>query len=119
MITEAARTWVKNQLKSLSNPTGYLYMGIGSGGDSTNPNATSLDAPLGSRVSVTPTESSVATLDWTYIFDGANYVGETIKEVGIFNAASAGDMLIRVNMDGIGPIVASDTIEITVTVEVD
>jgi hypothetical protein len=28
-------------------------------------------------------------------------------------------MLIRVNMDGIGPIVATDTIEITVTVEVD
>lgn len=114
MITEGARQWVKTQLAG-----SYTYMQIGSGGDSTNPNNTTLDSPLGTRVSVTPTTSGIGALDCSYIFDGANFVGETIKEIAIFNHSTAGDMLIRVNIEGIGPITSNESIEMTLTVEVD
>lgn len=114
MITKQARNDLANSIK-----TDYGYYNIGSGGDSTNPNATELDAPLGSRVAVTGTLSGESAIEWKFTVQGSSYIGNTIREVGIFNASSGGDMLVRVNYDAIGPLTSTDEIEFVIVVEVD
>ena len=126
MITELARQALKDFIED-----NFAAYNVGSGGDSVNPNATTLDAPINvshqtSGLSIST--SGISSIDFTISLNASSYVGEVIREVGIFNSASitiggttyaAGAiMLIRVPFDGIGPITASDTIEIVVSVDV-
>jgi|TARA_R100000479_G_scaffold16128_1_gene6196 hypothetical protein len=126
MITELARQALKDFIED-----NFAAYNVGSGGDSVNPNATTLDAPINvshqtSGLSIST--SGISSIDFTITLSPSSYLGEVIREVGIFNSASitiggttyaAGAiMLIRVPFDGIGPITASDTIEIVVSVDV-
>jgi len=118
-ITEAALTATQAHLIST-----YTFMGLGVGGDTTNPNSTDLDSPIvcdGSAVrkSATISSSGTSSIDFKCEFDGSVFTGHTIKEVGIFSAVSAGTMLARHNFTGIGPIAATEKVEIIITVEVE
>ena len=113
-VTETVKTAIATHIK-----TTYAYIGLGVGGDSTNPNTNELDAPVGSRVAITASASGLSALDYKKVFNGSDYTGYTIKEAGIFSAASGGNMLTRVNFDGIGPISSSETFEVIITVEVE
>jgi|TARA_R100000329_G_scaffold112621_1_gene92452 hypothetical protein len=130
MITELARQALRDFVQD--NFLGYK---IGTGGDSSNPNATNLDAPLsvgGAELQtsgITITTSGISSIDFTITLSASSYVGEVIREVGIFNTATditidgttyaAGEiMLVRVPFDGIGPITSSDNIELVVSVDV-
>ncbi len=119
MITREGRADIREHVR-----TTFVYAQIGTGGDSTNPNATDLDSPLepsaGNRENIgSGTASGETSVDWKFTILGSNYVGHTIKEVGIFDANTAGNMLLRVSYDGIGPLTATDEIEFIITVEVD
>jgi hypothetical protein len=124
MITELARQALKQHID-----TNFQSFQVGTGNDSSNPNATTLDAPLSTASgSMTISTSGVSSIDFTITLSASSYVGEVIKEVGIFNSQdltvdgvlyTAGEiMLIRVPFDGIGPITSSDTIELVVSVDV-
>jgi hypothetical protein len=113
-VTETVKTAIATHISST-----YIFIGLGVGGDSTNPNTNELDAPIGGRISITPTSSGLSALDYKKIFNGSDYTGHTIKEAGIFSAASGGTMLTRVNFDGIGPISSTETFEIIITMEVE
>ena len=113
-MTEGAKTAAATYLTST-----YTYIGLGVGGDSTNPNTNELDAPAGSRVAITPVISGLSSIDYKMTFSGSSYTGLTLKEAGIFSASSGGTMLTRVNFAGIGPISASESFEIIITVEVE
>ena len=124
MITELARQALKQHIDDK-----FQSFQVGTGNDSSNPNATTLDAPLSTASgSMTITTSGVSSIDFTITLSASSYVGEVIKEVGIFNSQdltvdgvlyTAGEiMLIRVPFDGIGPITSSDTIELVVSVDV-
>jgi len=127
MITELARQTLKQYVD-----TNFKAYNVGTGGDSSNPNATTLDAPINAAntttTGLTVTTSGVSSIDFTITLNPSTYLGEVIREVGIFNSApitvdgvshSAGDiMLIRVPFDGIGPITSSDDIELVVSVDV-
>jgi hypothetical protein len=113
-ITETVKTALSSHIGST-----YTYMGLGVGGDSTNPNTNELDSPVGSRISITPALSGLSALDFKMTFSGSSYTGHTIKEAGIFSAASGGTMLARVNFEGIGPISSTDTFDIIITIEVE
>lgn len=114
MITRDARTYLKDQLK-----TGIGYK-IGSGGDTTNPNATDLDDPIDTtyQTTLTVNESGESTLDYDITIYGSNYLGHTIKEIGIYVTAS-NTLICRVNYDGIGPLASTDEVQFIITVEVD
>tara|TARA_R100000406_G_scaffold54222_1_gene37008 strand:+ start:2288 stop:2632 length:345 start_codon:yes stop_codon:yes gene_type:complete len=114
MITRAGRTDIKDYLQS--NFTKY---NVGSGGDSTNPNASNLDSPLNTTLQNVNSVRSVGqtTLEFNITISGSDYLGQTIKEVGIFN--SSNEMLIRVNYDGFGPLSATDEVNFIITIEVD
>ena len=98
--------------------TTFIKYKIGTGGDSTNPNATDLDSDISGLVSVTPTLSNESTIEWKFTVNGASYAGNTIKEVGIFNSDGS-VMLLRVNYEGIGPLTSADDIDFVIVVEVD
>ena len=104
----------------------YLYMGLGVGGDSTNPNSTELDSAivcdgaLFRKVAII-SSSGVSSIDFKCEFDGSIFTGHTIKEVGIFSSITdgVGTMLVRDNFTGIGPILATEKVEIIITIEVE
>ncbi len=114
MITRDGRTDIRTHVKDT-----FVYAQVGTGGDSTNPNASDLDSPIGSRFSVSGTDSGETSVDWKFSVSGLTHIGHTIKEVGIFDASSGGNMLLRVNYDAIGPLTSTDDIEFIITVEVD
>ena len=127
MITELARQALKDFIED-----NFAAYNVGSGGDSVNPNATTLDAPINvshqtSGLSIST--SGISSIDFTITLSPSSYLGEVIREVGIFNTATnitidgttygAGEiMLVRVPFDGIGPITSSDNIELVVSVDV-
>jgi len=115
MITRDGRTDIKDYI--VGNYTRYQ---VGTGGDSTNPNASSLDSPLLTKTStgLVVTSSDESTIEWKFTLQGSAYIGETIKEVGIFHTTTD-EMLLRVNYDGIGPLTSTDEIEFVIVVEVD
>ena len=113
MITRDGRTDVRDYIIS-----SYTIAKIGTGGDSTNPNASDLDSPVGAELTgITVQSSGESSVDWSFTVLGSAYVGHTIKEVGIFN--SDDEMILRVNYDGIGPLTATDEVEFIITMEVD
>ena len=121
-VTERAKTATQAHLIST-----YTFMGLGVGGDSTNPNSTDLDSPIvcdgvAVRKSVVPSSSGTSSIDFKCEFDGSVFTGHTIKEVGIFNEVSDSPtsvMLARHNFTGIGPIAATEKVEIIITIEVE
>jgi len=117
MITTEGRTNLKDYIIST-----FTHFQVGTGGDSTNPNAGDLDSPLGSKATITSASgqalsSGETSIDFSFTILGSAYVGNTIKEVGIFDSGNT--LLVRVNYDGIGPLTSSDEIEFIITVEVD
>jgi len=114
MITKNGRADIRTHVLDT-----FVYAQVGTGGDSTNPNASDLDSPIGSRISVSGTSSGETSVDWKFSIAGSTHIGHTIKEVGIFDASSGGNMLLRVNYDAIGPLTSTDDIEFIITVEVD
>jgi|TARA_R100000479_G_scaffold12110_1_gene4911 hypothetical protein len=100
--------------------TQYTVAKVGTGGDSTNPNASDLDSPVGASISsITAVSSGETSVDFKFTISGSAYVGHTIKEVGIFNKDSPNEMLLRVNYDSIGPLTSTDNVEFIITMEVD
>ena len=113
MITREGRVKIKDLVI-----TNFNKFRVGSGGDSTNPNAGDLDAPLGSLTSVTGTSVGQTTIEYNFTISGVDYLGQTIKEVGIFDSGGT-EMLIRVNYDGFGPLASTDEVNFIITIEVD
>jgi len=114
MITRDGREELKNYIMEY-----YTTAKIGTGGDSTNPNASDLDSPLSpSLTSISAANSGETSVDFKFTILGSAYTGDTIKEVGIFHKTTS-ELLVRVNYDGIGPLTSTDEVEFIITVEVD
>ena len=115
MITTGGRQFLRNKVNT------NIGWQIGSGGDSTNPNATALDSPITSSIqtsNITIFNSGESTVDYKIEILGSGYVGHTVKEIGLYE--TAGNTLIcRVPLDPIGPLVSTDEIEVIITLEVD
>lgn len=111
MMTEAGKAKIRDLIS-----TEFTTMKIGNGGDSTNPMALDLDIPLASTTATRVT-SGQSAIDFKGTFTGGSISGQTIKEMGIFNAQ--GVMLGRVSFTSVGPFTSADTIEVIFTVEVE
>tara|TARA_R110002012_G_scaffold146178_2_gene304452 strand:- start:68 stop:427 length:360 start_codon:yes stop_codon:yes gene_type:complete len=119
MITTGGRTFLRDQI------TTNVGWKIGSGGDSTNPNASDLDSPItysGSTAiqtsGITRLTSGESAIDYTITILGSAIVGEIIKEIGLYETGGS-TLICRVPLDPIGPIVSTDEVEIIITLEVD
>ena len=91
----------------------FKYIGVGDGGDDTSTAQTTLD----NEISDTRLEASVArqgnTLVYDVTFQGSDLTSNVINELGIFNAATNGTLLTRVNFKTIGPLASSDSVAFT------
>ena len=96
---------------------------VGRGGNSTNPTSNTLDVEsltnLGAVINITPTltASDLNVLEVKISIAGNSIQGQVIREAGIFD--TNGDMLARVNFDGVGPFATDETLEIFLLLEVE
>jgi hypothetical protein len=107
----------KKQLATKLSET-FKYIAVGDGGDDTSTSQETLDNEVYRTPSITP--SIVGnTLIYTATFTGSNLSSNVITELGIFDSASGGNMLSRVNFNSIGPLASSESISFTFRLEVE
>jgi hypothetical protein len=126
----------------IKNTIGGGKMSLGSGGGSTNPQATTLDVPLtapASGQSISSSASDDKVIEMKASFTGTSLQGYTVREMGIFGTLpleesdfvdmiatgtssydqDASVMFSRTNFKAIGNFSTSDTIEVVYTIEVE
>jgi hypothetical protein len=132
MITDKSKRKVALFIKDM-----FDKINIGTGGNSTFPNANDLDVPiLTTKLSTVNSESDDTTIDFSASIAGSYLQGNTIREFGIFSDTTPVDtqfdllrtqtaygtettMLYRTNFDAIGPFTSTDILEISFTMEVE
>ena len=98
--------------------TTFTHIRVGNGGDNTSASQTTLDNQVGAAKTATPTLVG-NTLVYDVTFLGSDISSNTISEIGIFDAATGGNMLSRIVFDDIGPLSASESITFTLRIEVE
>tara|TARA_B100001250_G_scaffold386598_1_gene383263 strand:+ start:305 stop:655 length:351 start_codon:yes stop_codon:yes gene_type:complete len=116
MILDAGRKAVADLIKGTS---GFKYMDIGDGSDDTSVSQTTLDhSVLSSRKTITPTKVG-KVLIYEVTFTGSELESNTVSELGVFDAATGGNMLSRITFKSIGPLAANETISFTLRLGVE
>ena len=114
MIIDAGKKAALNLMKGTN---GFKFIDIGDGISDSSTMHTILDhSVLSTRKSVTP-ELIGNVLIYTVDFTGSELASSVITELGIFDAASGGNMLSRVNFNKIGPLSADETVSFTFRLE--
>ena len=96
-LMNAGKSEIAKLLNGTDTPTAFTYMAIGSGSTAEAATQTTLVTEIttngGARAAATCSYVANYTARWTKLF---NFTGNvTLREVGIFNASSSGDMLLR------------------------
>tara|TARA_B100000287_G_scaffold433702_1_gene496068 strand:+ start:1552 stop:1893 length:342 start_codon:yes stop_codon:yes gene_type:complete len=107
MITDAGKNKSAVLLKD-----NFTHIAVGDGGDDTSSSQTTLDNEI-VRKAADSKQVVGNTIVYNISFTGAELLSTVISEMGVFNAASDGDMLSRVNFKSIGPIAANETLSFT------
>ena len=119
MITNKFKSLLAAQVVTLVN-AGTAK--VGQGGNSTSPDATTLDVDIGAAEGayiVSALKSDENTVECSLKIAGSNtaLVGKVIREAGFFD--SVGNMLARFSFDGIGPLTATSDLEVFFLMEVE
>tara|TARA_R110000803_G_scaffold38028_1_gene82091 strand:- start:5412 stop:5756 length:345 start_codon:yes stop_codon:yes gene_type:complete len=114
MITDKMRELVTTYIKDTLINRGD----VGLGGNTTSPAATTLDVGLGVNVtpSVVATSSNTFEVKLSIAGTASAISGKVIREASIQNT---GNLLARVNFDGIGPFASNETLELFFIIEVE
>ncbi len=116
MILDAGKKAVADLVKGTN---GFKYMDIGDGSDDTSVSQTTLDhSVIATRKLVTPTKVG-NVLIYEVSFTGSELASNTVSELGLFDAATGGNMLSRINFNSIGPLAANETISFTLRLGVE
>lgn len=117
MITDELKEAIATYLATAATP--YINSGkVGLGGNSTNPTSTDLDVPIsGVTPSIIRSKSDINVIEVKLSISGSDIQGKVIREAGLFN--TLGNMLQRVNFDGVGPFATDETLEIFILMEVE
>lgn len=96
-LMNAGKAEIAKLLNGTDTPTAFTYMAIGSGSTAEAATQTTLVTEIttngGARAAATCSYVANYTARWTHLFEFTGNV--TLREVGIFNHSSAGDMLLR------------------------
>ena len=115
----------------------FTQMDLGDGSDITNPAQIALDSPIiTDKQTITPVlhADTGYTLEFTADFTGSTLQGSTLSEIGIFGISSIAlgsdnvdwdsndeiknKLLVREVIDTLGPFSSTDTITVSVVIEV-
>lgn len=94
LVVTAGKGVAAERMKQTPSKGHMTHMAVGSGTSAAAVGNTALGTQISSRVSLTSTTVSGATIAYVCTF-GAGVSTGTITEAGIFNASSGGDMLCR------------------------
>ena len=96
-LMNAGKAEIAKLLNGTDTPTAFTYMAIGSGSTAEAATQTTLVTEIttngGQRAAATCSYVANYTARWTKLFKFTGNV--TLREVGIFNGSSSGDMLLR------------------------
>ena len=97
-ITNIGKETAARMIANVSPADPFIYMatGTGSGAESTSDTALGTENTLygAERAEATCSFTAPGTIQWQYLFSFSDNV--TIRELGVFNAATAGDMFLRI-----------------------
>ena len=114
MITDKMKELLINYAKTLIT-TGSAKVGLG--GNSTSPAAIDIDVDTGAGVSLTAETTTTNVLQLFVEVLGTNIQGEVIREMGVFD--TNGNLLTRINFDGVGPFSTTERLQLYLTLEVE
>tara|TARA_R110002167_G_scaffold117513_1_gene293553 strand:+ start:134 stop:535 length:402 start_codon:yes stop_codon:yes gene_type:complete len=132
MIVDTGRRAIAEFLRQY-----FTQMDLGDGSDITNPAQVALDNPIIiDKQTITPVlhADTGYTLEFTADFTGSTLQGSTLSEIGIFGISSIAlgsdnvdwdsndeiknKLLVREVIDTLGPFSSTDTITVSVVIEV-
>ena len=132
MIVDTGRRAIAEFLRQY-----FTQMDLGDGTDITNPAQIALDNPIiTTKQTITPVlhADTGYTLEFTADFTGSTLQGSTLSEIGIFGVSSIAlgsdnvdwdsnneiknKLLVREVIDALGPFSSTDTITVSVVIEV-
>ena len=93
LVVSAGLTYIASRMVGTAKDV-MSHMGLGSGSTAASAGDTDLGSLLGSREALDSSTASSNTIVYVASFEAGDATGG-IVEAGIFNAASAGDMLCR------------------------
>lgn len=115
VITNAARSALRGHIADSTLAVwNYLAIGTGTGGDATS---TTLVTEY-SRYQGTYTTVGSYNFTISFTWTAGNFSGQTITEIGVFNDATAGTMLNYDDSYSRGPLLATDSLQVTANFQV-
>lgn len=117
ILTNAGLEAVARLINAVSAGAAFTYMALGSGSTAEAATQTALVTEIttngGQRAAATCTYEATGVSKWVKTFSFSGNV--TLREIGIFNAASTGTMLIRHVLAADKAYVNGESVEITIT----
>lgn len=111
MITNELRNYLAQQLKSkLSSAQ------VGIGGNSTSPAQNSLDIPITAGITLLTSDSDDNVIE-AKVSVTSGLTSSVVREMGLFDGL--GNLMNRINFDGVGPFASNETLEIFLLIEVE
>jgi hypothetical protein len=116
-ITDAGILTVAKLINGTDTPAAFTYMATGSGSTAEANAQTALvtenSANGSARAAATCTYEATGVSKWVKTFEFSGAV--TVREIGIFNASSAGTMLLRHLLTADKVYGSGESVEITIT----
>jgi len=116
-LTDKALEATARFIIGVSAPSPFIYMATGTGAGAESTASTALEAENtqygAQRAQATLSYVSLGTSQWSILYAFTGPV--TIRELGIFNASSGGDMFLRHVLSENKTYTDGDSVEITIT----
>lgn len=113
LVVDTGLNLIVSRLKDASlNPVSHLA--IGEGATAAAAADTALETPVGARKTVSTVTVSGAAIEIVALFDGATYASSSLREAGIFNALTGGQMISRIVFSST-PLPSTDSLQLTWT----
>lgn len=113
VITLYASTQIIRSFRGNGLPIGVTHIGIGTDGTTPIATDTALGAEVLRAVPTSQVEYSATEIGFKLFVSASQVNGSTLREIGLFDAASAGNMMAR--STSFTPIVKNSSITVTFT----
>ena len=111
MITNQLKNYLAQHLKSK-----LVFAQVGIGGNSTSPAQETLDIPITAGITLVTSDSDDNVIE-AKVSVTSGLTNSVVREMGLFDAG--GDLMNRINFDGVGPFASNETLEIFLLIEVE
>ena len=115
LVVDAGLDYIASRMEGVTEAV-MSHMGLGSGSTAADAADTDLETLLGSREALDSTTVTNNQIVYVATFEAGDATG-SVREAGIFNAATSGTMLCRTVFDVVNKA-ADDTLSVTWTITI-